>query len=470
MPGPKARAFVHSRYQGPVPTGRYASCVRFRSRPIPASVICLEDGFGLIEVLVSVVMLAILSLGVLAMIDGPTAVSGASKARSTASALAQQDQDRMRAMTVSDLSGYSANRMLTIGRVTYTVKSRGSWVSDSSGTDSCTSNSTEASYLKIGSTVTWPSIGANPPVQQTSLMSPPASLSSTAGSLAIQVTDQAGAPVTDVPVRVTPGTSSDVTNSAGCAFFGFLAPGNYQATFGRGGWVDPAGNSDVTLAGSVSAGSTTVLSDTYAPAAQVSVGFDTKLGGAAPVAARATAMTIVNPGLPPPGFRTFMSATPQASLSVVDAFPFTSGYGVYAGSCSASNPATYNPNYFTQNPGSYARPGPGGSASATVREPALNVKVVKNALPLANAHVIVKATGAGCTDKFTMTTDSAGLLLLGAAPYQAPAVPFGPYSVCADDGTRSATLPVLNTDPNGNQSAVTTTITVPRLIGGAVCT
>jgi hypothetical protein len=151
-------------------------------------------------------------------------------------------------------------------------------------------------------------------------------------------------------------------------------------------------------------------------------------------------------------------------------FPFTSGYGVYAGSCSAANPATYNPNYYTSFPGSYARPGPVGSASVTVREPALNVKVIKNLLPLANAHVIVKATGTGCTDKFTMTTDNAGLLVLGAAPYQAPAVPFGTYSVCADDGARSATVAaVLNTDPNGNQSALMTTVTVPRFFGGAVC-
>jgi Tfp pilus assembly protein PilV len=438
--------------------------------PISASRWSREDGFGLIEVLVSVVMLAVISLGVLAMIDGPTAVSGASKARSTASALAQQDQDRMRAMTVTDLSGYAGTRAVPIGGVTYTVRSKATWVSDASGTESCTSNDNQAHYLKIMSTVTWPAIGTAPAVTATSLMAPPPSLSSTAGSLAVQVTDQGGAPVTDMAVRANPGFFATTTNTVGCAFFGALAVGNVTADYGQAGWVDPGGNSNVTLAGSVGAGQTTTLTASYAPAAQVAVSFDTKVGNAAPVAARATATTIVNPSIPPPGFRMFTVANASPTITATNVYPFTSGYGVYAGSCSAANPAAYNPNYYTQYPGSYARPGPRGSASVTVREPALNVKVIKGGSAKANAHVVVKATGTGCTDKYTMTTDNAGLLVLGAAPYQAPAVPFGTYSVCADDGTRSATAAaVLNTDPNGNQMSQTT-IVVPNSGGGPVCT
>jgi Tfp pilus assembly protein PilV len=432
------------------------------SSPISASRFGREDGFGLIEVLVSVVMLAVVSLGVLAMIDGPTAVSGANKARSIASALAQQDQDRLRAMTVTDLSGFNATRTVPIAGVSYTVRSKASWISDASGTESCTSNDNQAHYLKINSTVSWPSIGAAPPVQASSLMAPPASLSATAGSLAVQVTDQAGAAVADMPVQANPGHFAQTTNSSGCAFFGALAVGNVTAAFSQAGWVDPGGNSSVTLNGSVAAGTTTTITTSYAPAAQIAVSFDTKVGSAAPVAARAYATTIVNPNLPPPGFRTFTSVNPAQTITATNVYPFTSGYGVYAGTCAAANPATYNSNYFTQNPGSYARPGPRGSASVTVREPALNVKVVRNSSALSGAHVVITATGTGCADKFIMTTSSAGLLVNGAAPYAAPAVPFGAYSVCADDGARRATaLAVLNTDPNGNQSAIQTTVTVP---------
>lgn len=440
-------------------------------RPIRASRLSREDGFGLIEVLVSAVMLALISLGVLAMIDGPAAVSGANRARSTASALAQQDQDRMRAMTVTDLSGFSSTRTVVTNRVSFTVRSKAIWVSDASGTESCTSNDNQAHYLKIVSTVTWPDIGTAPPVTATSLMAPPPSLSTTAGSLAVQLSDQAGAPVTGTTVRATPGAYSTATNSAGCAFFGGVAVGTYAVSYGQAGWVDPAGNSNVTLNGSVTAGTTTTLTASYAPAAQVSVSFDTKVGSAAPVAARSLAATIVNPNLPSPGFRSFTVASPTPTIGASNVYPFTSGYGVYAGGCAAANPVNYNASYFTQNPGSYVRPGPSGSASVTVREPALNVKVIRNSVPLANAHVIAKATGAGCADRYVMSTDSNGLIVLGPAPFLAPAVPFGPYSVCADDGLHSATAgTVQNTDPNGNQSSVQTTITVPKSGTGAVCT
>jgi hypothetical protein len=419
--------------------------------------------------MVSVLMLAVITLGVLAMIDGPSAVSGASKARSTASALAQQDQDRMRGMTVTDLSGFSGTRSVVISGVSYTVRSKASWVSDASGTESCTSNDNQAHYLKILSTVTWPSIGRTPPVQAASLMAPPASLSTTAGSLAVQVTDQAGSPVSGMTVRANPGNFAADTNAAGCAFFGALAIGNVTATYGQSGWVDPGGNTNVTLAGSVAAGSTSTMTASYAEAAQVAVSFNTKVGGTAPVAARATQTTLVNPSIPPPGIRTFTVANPAPTITAANLYPFTSGYGVYAGSCGAANPVNYNVNYFTENPGSYARPGPRGTAAVTVREPALNVKVTRNSSPLTNAHVVVKATGAGCTERYVMSTDSAGMLVMGASPYQAPAVPFGPYSVCADDATRSRTTTFNNTQKDGNQAALVT-VSVPSSGSGSVCT
>jgi type II secretory pathway pseudopilin PulG len=438
------------------------------SSPISASRLRREDGFGLIEVMVSVVMLAVITLGVLAMIDGPSAVSGASKARSTASALAQQDQDRMRGMTVTDLSGYSGTRPVVISGVSYTVRSKASWVSDASGTESCTSNDNQAHYLKILSTVTWPAIGSRPPVQAASLMAPPASLSTTSGSLAVQVTDQAGAPVTNMTVRANPGNFVADTNAAGCAFFGALAIGNVTAGYGMAGWVDPAGSTNVTLAGSVSGGTTTTMTASYAEAAQVAVSFDTKVGGAAPAPARATQANLVNPSVPPPGIRTFTASTPAPTINATNLYPFTSGYGVYAGSCTAANPVTYNVNYFTAHPGSYARPGPRGTAAVTVRQPALNVKVLQSGAPLANATVRVKATASGCTERYDMTTDSAGLLVMGASPYQAPAVPFGPYSVCAQFNNRSATTTFNNTESDGNQ-APQVTVSVPRNGNQSVC-
>jgi Tfp pilus assembly protein PilV len=414
-----------------------------------------QAGFGLVEVLVSVVLLALVTLGVFAQIDGPAALSGANRLRSTAAALAQQDQERLRAMRSGDLANYSGTRTVQVGRVSYTVASKATWISDASGTESCTNNSSQANYLQIASTVTWPTIGSGKPIKAVSLMAPNASLGASTGNLAVQVTNQAGAVVEGLPVTVTPGTHSTSTNSFGCAFFPALAAGNYQASYSSAGQVDPSGAATVTLSGSVVSGATATLSGSLGQAAQTTVNFDTKVGSAQPVAAQSKSVTLVNPGIPAPGFRTFSSATAQASIAATALFPFASGYGAYAGGCSAANPTLYNASYYTQNPTRYANVTPGGSSSVTVREPALNVTVRRNSSAYNNAHVVVTATGTGCSDKFTMSSNSAGGLVKGAAPYDAPAVPFGTHTVCADDGIRRATVTVSNTDPSGNQASNT---------------
>ena len=64
------------------------------------------SGFALIEAIVAAAIFAILVLGVLAGIDGAAGSSGREKARSVASALAEQDQERMRGMRAVDLSNY----------------------------------------------------------------------------------------------------------------------------------------------------------------------------------------------------------------------------------------------------------------------------------------------------------------------------------------------------------------------------
>jgi Tfp pilus assembly protein PilV len=430
-----------------------------------------EAGFGLIEVLVSTLLLAIVALGVFAQIDGPAALSGVNKARSTAAALAQQDQERLRAMKTTDLSNYSATRTVTVGSLAYTVKSKSTWLSDASGLPSCQSNSTLASYQQIVSTVTWATIGAGKPVEVVSVIAPGVSVAANAGNLSVQLTDQAGAAMANVPVTVTPGSIVIPTNSAGCAFFGFLDAGNYSAAYAVAGSVDPSGASAINLSGSVTAGATTTLSGSLGQASQVTASFDTKVGAAAPVAAQATSLTAVNPGIPAPGFRQFTFASPQTSIPATSMYPFTSGYGLYTGTCGAANPTQYNATYYTTNPTRYANVTPGGSTAVTVREPALNVTVKRNSVAYANAHVIVTATGTGCTDKFTMSTDALGGLVKNASPFQAPAVPFGTYTVCADDGAlHKATGAVLNTDPNGNQVALNTVVNISTFSTSSACT
>jgi type II secretory pathway pseudopilin PulG len=402
-----------------------------------------EDGFALIEIVVSAAMLALVLLGVFAGIDGSQAVSGQTRSKSIAAALAQQDQERMHAMRTADLSNYQSTRSVSASGISYSVSSRAEWVTDSSGTVSCTNNSGTADYLKITSSVRWSGVGTLHPVKLESLVAAaPRALSPGDGNLSIQILDQASNPVTDIPVAITgPAAQSLSSNQAGCAFFGHLPAGNYQATYSALGYVDPSGANSISVPASVTGWSTNVVTQSYALAGSIAVSFVTQPRQGAQQEAQATTVSVASPNLPSPGTRSFTAASPQSTLSASGLFPFTSGYGVYAGGCSSANPATYDPNYFTKYSGLVTVP-PGGQYAVTVWEPALNLLVTRGGLPLSGAHV--KVTPTACSDTYPVvsTTAQGGLAN--------PGYPFGTYTVCADDGVHRAVMPnVANTTPAG---------------------
>jgi Tfp pilus assembly protein PilV len=417
-----------------------------------------EAGFGLIEVVVSAALLAVVILALLAGIDGPALISARNQQRTIASDLAQRDQDRMRAMRAVDLSNYSpAPYTVNVANVNYTIASQGSWTTDSSGTTSCSNNSAVAQYIDLKTTVTWPAMHG-PPVTVENLLTPP----NGAYNLIAQIQDQAGQPVVGLPVSTinSPVNLSRQTNALGCAYFGNVPTGNYTLNINQAGSVDPAGVQNVTMPATVATNSAASVTHQYAPAAAIPVNFDTKPAGTAQ-AATGLSITALNNSIPlTPPVRTYRASPAQSTITAGSLFPFTDGYNVYAGTCTDSNPATYNANYFSTYPGHVAVL-PGATASAvTIREPAINLKVTRNGAVWPNAHVTIRPTpadGSTCADTYPAQTSNAS----GALPN--PGFPFGKYSVCADDGAHKATISVLNTDPNGNGTA---TQTVPILTSG----
>jgi Tfp pilus assembly protein PilV len=97
-----------------------------------------QRGFALIEVVVSAALLMVVAGGVLAGIEGPSRISGKNDARSQASTLAQQDQERMRALPFNSLVGYTQTTPVTVGGITYSRYSKAIWIRDNNDTDSCT--------------------------------------------------------------------------------------------------------------------------------------------------------------------------------------------------------------------------------------------------------------------------------------------------------------------------------------------
>jgi type II secretory pathway pseudopilin PulG len=442
---------------------RYLTCMReirdrcrFRVHLLGARLrLRAQGGFALIEVVVSAALLLVVAGGVLAGIEGPSRISGKNETRSQATDLAQQDQERLRSMSFTSLVGYTQTTPVTVGGVTYTRYSSAVWIHDNGDPDSCSTqtNSNTGDYLKITSRVT-PS-GAGKPVQVDSLMSAPPGQYSNKGTLAVLLTDQAGQPVVGQNVSITGAVNMTVpTNSIGCAVFGLIPKGNYTATFSRAGWVDPAAVTNVSLATSVTANSTTIVPHLYAPAGRINVSVDTKIGAAAPVASPAKAVMVSNSGIPT-GTLTFPApATPTQGVSsfALDVFPFQSGYNVWAGSCTANDPTKFGVAAYT------ATPPPAGSANVTVRQPALDLTLKRGTSLFASTHTRVTNRDATCPQAVTTTTTSLGKF--AGAGFQGPGFPFGNYTVCADDSratTRYATTNVAGTVPTG----VTFSLTIP---------
>ena len=174
-----------------------------------------QSGFGLIEVVVSSMLLVLVASGVYLGLDGASATSGVNKHRSVASEIAQQDQDRMRAMAVNELSNYRATNDHESRPASPTRSPRARAGSPTAPAPaSCTSGQAQAHYLRISSSVTWPNMTIQP-VTVESVVAPPAgSFGTNHGSLAVQVRDRNGNGVPGVSVALSgPQTYTDTTNA-----------------------------------------------------------------------------------------------------------------------------------------------------------------------------------------------------------------------------------------------------------------
>ena len=147
-----------------------------------------EEGWLIVEAMIGAVVLIIAGLAIYNGLDGASKASGRNRNRTVAAYLAQQDQERMRTMDAAALSNnYTNSRVVTIASVKYTVNSAATPINDSTGSVSCTNNSSSAHYLKITSTVNDPS-NQNAPVVQDSLLSPKPD----DGNSAVQIVDRSG--------------------------------------------------------------------------------------------------------------------------------------------------------------------------------------------------------------------------------------------------------------------------------------
>ncbi len=163
-----------------------------------------EAGFALVEVLVSAAIVVLMAGAVFGLITATAHSAAEERHRSEAYAIAQEDQARLRSLRVPSLNRLSQTRTVTLNGTAYTVESSGVFVNDKTGTSSCGQGTSSADYIKISSTVSWPSGGTHAPVTIASIVAPPTgSLDPSHGTLTVSATNAQGTPIPGIGLTGT---------------------------------------------------------------------------------------------------------------------------------------------------------------------------------------------------------------------------------------------------------------------------
>lgn len=397
-----------------------------------------EEGFALIEVLVSALIVVIVGGAVLTLLQTTARSAGDQRRHATAFALAQEDQSRLRTSRLALLNKLQETRVVTVAGQQFTVESSGVFVNNSTGTSSCTEGYGSADYAKVTSTVTWPGIGNRAPVRIDSIVAPSSgSLDPTHGTLTIAATNAAGVPLSGVAISGTgPGAFSGSTDASGCANFADLPAGNYSMTSSAGGMVDESGEAvGARTVGVIASGTQTVLLRFDIPG-EARIRFkhrDDATGGI--VDAKADSVFAFHPEIS--GTGAVLGDPGGNRLGEISGtlFPFSSPYTVYAGSCAINNP---NPDAEEGAPGEAAMAAltipAGGIAEAELRLPALYVTVRNGSNPVEGAEVVI--TDDDCKEgsdyvRREYESGASGEQVNPATGEFEPALPWGTYNVCA---------------------------------------
>jgi Tfp pilus assembly protein PilV len=425
-----------------------------------------EQGFALMEVVISAAVLVVVVLGALAAIDAVTATAGANKARTVAATLAEKDQESLRGLRTVELSDLKklipAPRTVKVNGIDYTITSDAQWVTDAKGDSiSCALTNGDGSFLRITSTVSSKTAGVKPVVISSIVAPQPGS-----GTLTVVVKDLAGKPVTPVTVEAKGpvSTLTHDTDANGCAIFGSVDSGAYEIALDKAGYIGTNGLQRTTKNANVAAGSLTIVEMLYEKKASATVKVDTIIPPATtPVADESTGVTVAQNGLQA-GFLTFPATygalPPYPSSYTFDLFPFTTPYKVYSGRCTYADPTRYGV------PAVSLATTPGVNAGTfTVREPATNLLIKRvsgtGSTVLADAaYIYAYPTGADCDEQIVLgPTDTTGKVAK-------PGLPFGDYQFCAERTSSGTTRHITDTTivPNKTPTGTTTTktLTIPN--------
>jgi len=386
--------------------------------------------------MVSALLVGLIMIAMFNGFDVANRATADERAHAQADVLAQQDEDRLRGFQISELSALHETRTVTYKEGTgtgtvYTITSKANFVSDATGSESCTAGSATADYIQTTSEVTWPALKARKPVVETGLIAP-----HLGGSLLVKVIDANGNGVPGMTVKATgpsPSVSTETgtTNTNGCVIFGSVEPGEYKVTTFQTGYVEKDGNEEPPVServATVTNGSTTLKEFQFDRAGALAVSFEDP---STKTAVSGDAFLAFNTNMTLPSYKTFgeLGTYEPTITSPKKLFPFTGAYTVYAGSCTADDPHAINAAVTDSTAivtgGSTVEPTP------TVTMPPVAIKVwsgknkASPGFQIEGAQVWIEDTG--CKTIRKSVTTSTGALLH-------PNMPFGKYRLCVTGG------------------------------------
>ncbi len=416
-----------------------------------------QAGFALIEVVVSALILATVTGGVIRLVSATGKTGAEERHRSQAYSVAQEDQTRLRSTRVADLATAVAPRSVTLNGVAYEVTSNATFVADKTGATTCGSGA-RADYVKLRSKVTWPSMRSGAAAAEIeSVVSPVSgSLDPTSGNLSVVVNNASvpAVPISGVGLSgAGPGSFSGSTDSNGCALFGGQPEGNYTLTPTLGSeYVDKNGKAPSPITVGITSGTTTPVVLEYDKAGTVELGFTARGSDGVVRASSADSVTASATDLTG-GLKKFGTpgGTPVAGVKATPLYPFNYSYYFYAGSCEANKPEA--------GQGVSVQAPAGASTSATIQLPALYL-TVKDGNGNAISGAKVTATDTQCSVGSTPVMRSYTTNGTGNLPD--PGLTWSTYELCASATVNTKVRRVKTTAVVKSLTGTTLTMTIPN--------
>jgi Tfp pilus assembly protein PilV len=421
-----------------------------------------EAGFGIVEVLVSALVLLIFSVGIFTLLTGSERATAQERHRAQANQLAEQELERVRSLRIADLVSLNSTRyvlddgtQLTSGCPTsgaqarqtcYTIVTRSTFQNEPAATSGCAAGTGSRDYMLLTASVTWSGMGSLHAVTASTLVSPPSgSLVPNSGTILVNVVDSRNVGLSGVVVTGSgAGSFGGTTGSTGCVLFRNLPVGNYTMAVGgaASGMVDQDGNAPSTQTVSVVDQGTNTVNLQYDRPGALRVSFTTLNYSGAVVGSTGDGLTASNSGMSVA--KTFTGANSSTLTTTSSLFPFASpsAYSVYAGTCPSNNP---DPTANGSNPLAFANvvvpaAGTGTTPDNVIQLPSLRLTVVTGSSSTAPGTVVngadVHVTDMTCTPNVTRTlaTNNSGQLADGTGTAATdPGLPYSTnYKVCAD--------------------------------------